>query len=260
MSLQPIWAIQTQARGVDLEQFSADVRPVAGAMGAYVHGLDVTDMDFDQLERLLHSFKAVMLRGQPTDLSIADYVTFGRGLGELAVDPYVEPPFADHPEVMGLVRDAGADAYNFGGDWHSDGSYLERPGGLTVLWGKHVPTHGGDTLFADMELAWETLTPTFREMLDGRRALHAATRKVDPHHIGVAGQQIQRRLVGQLPGFEVHQSVENLELRTLFAEIAAKAGFAQLMPVPAMPANEHRDLARLARRRCRHPGGDASDP
>lgn len=202
MPLQPTWAIQTETRQHDLSQFTADVQPVAGAMGAYVHGLDVADMDYDQLGRLLHAFKAIMLRGQSNDLSIADYVGFGQQLGELAVDSYVEPPFADHPQVMGLVRDAESTAYNFGGDWHSDGSYLEQPGGLTVLWGKHVPTHGGDTLFADMELAWQTLTPVFREMLDGRRVLHAAT--------GL-GQKVAMRKKGDYLGFDRSQDLERIE-------------------------------------------------
>ena len=202
MSRQPIWAIQTRSRTVDLERFSAEVRPVSGAMGAYVHGLDVRDIDIEQLSDLLHAFKAVMLRDQPSDLSIADYVAFGRTLGELAIDPYVESSFADYPEVMRIVRDAESDGYNFGGDWHSDGSYLERPGGLTVLWGKHVPSHGGDTLFADMELAWEALTPSFREMLDGRRALHAAT--------GL-GHKVEIRSKGDYVGLDRSRPLDRIE-------------------------------------------------
>ena len=205
MSMQTPWAIQTTTRDHDLRTYSAHVQPVSGAMGAYVDGLDITTLDdtgFAELERLLHDFKAVMLRGQPGDLSVADYVTFGRRLGELAIDPYVDPPFPEHPEVMGLVRDADSTAYNFGGDWHSDGSYLEHPGGLTVLWGKDVPTHGGDTLFADMELAWETLTPAFRDMLDGRRCLHAAT--------GL-GQKVAIRQKGDYIGLDRSADLERIE-------------------------------------------------
>jgi len=82
------------------------------------------------------------------ELSFEDYTAFGRHFGELAVDPYVEPPFPETQEVMSLIREADETAYNFGGDWHSDGSYLERPGGVTILWGKDVPPYGGDTLFS----------------------------------------------------------------------------------------------------------------
>ena len=176
--MQNIWAVQTTAQHRDAAATDLDVRPVAGALGAYVHGLDVATIDeagLAELQSLLHTHKAVMLRGQSPDLTHAAYAAFGRRLGELAVDPYVEPPIPEHPEIMGLIREADATHYNFGGDWHSDGSYLAQPGGLTVLWGREIPPYGGDTIFSNMELAWEMLSPAFREMLDGRRCLHSAT-------------------------------------------------------------------------------------
>ena len=175
--MQNIWAVQTTAKA-DADDWSVDVRPVAGAMGAEVRGFDLRhadDASVDELMRMLDRYKAVMLRDQASDLAWGEYVDFGRRLGDLAVDPYVAPVLPDHPEIMGLIREAHETGYNFGGDWHSDGSYLERPGGLTVLWGRDVPPYGGDTLFSNLELAWEMLSPAFREMLDGRRCLHAAT-------------------------------------------------------------------------------------
>lgn len=174
--MQNIWAIQTAAQRDD-EAWPVNVEPTAGAMGAVVNGLDLSDADpanLDLVTRLLHRYKAVMFRNQNT-MDWGDYVDFGRRLGELAVDPYVAPVLPEHPEIMGLIREADATDYNFGGDWHSDGSYLERPGGLTVLWGRDIPPVGGDTLFSNLELAWHMLSPAFREMLDGRRCLHAAT-------------------------------------------------------------------------------------
>jgi len=180
MSMQNIWAVQTSVQNAEPIELVGDVevRPVAGALGAYVSGIDVGALDEDahtDISTLLHRYKAVMLRGQRHDLSYSDYAAFGRSLGELAVDPYVEPPIPEHPEIMGLIREADDTSYNFGGDWHSDGTYLERPGGLTVLWGRQLPPTGGDTIFSNMELAWEMLSPAFREMLDGRRCLHRAT-------------------------------------------------------------------------------------
>jgi len=174
--MQNIWAVQTPAQIAD-DDWSVDVTPVAGAMGAAVRGLNLADLTpagLDEVARLIHRYKAVMFREQP-NMSWGDYVAFGQSLGELAVDPFVEPVLVDHPEIMGLIREADSTSYNFGGDWHSDGSYLRRPGGLTVLWGRDLPPVGGDTLFANLELAWHMLSPAYREMLDGRRCLHAAT-------------------------------------------------------------------------------------
>lgn len=178
MSMQNIWAPRTSAVEVLELELDAEVRPAGGAMGAYVRGIDLSDVgpsELQQIQMLLHHYKAVMFRGQSPELSVEQYVEFGSKLGELAVDPFVEPPFSEHPQVMGLVREAQDTTYNFGGDWHSDGSYLERPGGLTVLWGSDVPPYGGDTLFANLELAWASLSPAYREMLAGRRCRHAAT-------------------------------------------------------------------------------------
>ena len=135
--MQNIWAIQTDAQAID-DDWSVPVTPAAGAMGAYVDGIDLGALDadgLDEVRRLLHRFKAVMFRGQRPDLAWDGYVAFGRSFGDLAIDPYVEPVLPEHPEVMGLIREADATGYNFGGDWHSDGSYLEQPGGLTILWG-----------------------------------------------------------------------------------------------------------------------------
>jgi len=178
MSMQNIWSVQTEAPALGKLSERFDIDLVAGAMGARVGGLDVSSLDDEgvsELRGLLHQFKAVMLNDQRADLDVAAYAEFGRRLGPLATDPYVDPIFPEQPEVMGLVREANDSAYNFGGDWHSDGSYLEEPGGLTVLWSRDVPPVGGDTLFSNLELAWHMLSPTFKDMLASRRCIHAAT-------------------------------------------------------------------------------------
>jgi len=176
--VQNIWPPRIDLTNAGAPEVRGDVEPVSGAMGAYVHGYDVTALDdasVGEILDLVHRYKAVMLRSQPEAMTLDQYRSFGQQLGELALDPYVEPAFADHPEIMGLIRSAEDTARNFGGDWHSDGSYLPRPGGYTVLWGRKVPPVGGDTLFANLALAWESLSPEYRKMLDGRRCIHAAS-------------------------------------------------------------------------------------
>ena len=61
----------------------------------------------------------------------------------------------------------------------------------------------------------------------------------------MAAQQIQRRLISQLPGFQIDQRIEHMKRRRIFPDVAAKAGFPQFMPVPAGAADEHRNLAGL---------------
>jgi taurine dioxygenase len=65
---------------------------------------------------------------------------------------------------------------NFGGIWHSDTAYLERPPMATMLIAREVPPYGGDTLFASMYLAWETLSDGMKRLLDGLVAVNCSAK------------------------------------------------------------------------------------
>lgn len=176
--MQNIWAVQTPGLTGPEPDWSFPVERVSGAMGAVVSGIDlrsITDHQFGELQAVLDRHHAVMVRGQSADMTVEEYSRFGSRFGDLAVDPFVEPVDDNFPEVMCLVREADDASYNFGGDWHADGTYLARPGAMTILWARELPPQGGDTIFSNLELAWESLSPAFRSMLEGRRCLHSAT-------------------------------------------------------------------------------------
>ena len=65
---------------------------------------------------------------------------------------------------------------NFGGIWHSDTAYLERPPMASMLLAREVPPYGGDTLFANQYLAFESLSEGMQRMLDGLIALNTSTK------------------------------------------------------------------------------------
>jgi taurine dioxygenase len=71
----------------------------------------------------------------------------------------------DFPEVIEILK-TEQDTMNFGGGWHSDTSYLPQPAMGTFLYALEVPDSGGDTLFTNMQLAYENLSSAMREMLD----------------------------------------------------------------------------------------------
>src|SRR5262245_42126816 len=79
----------------------------------------------------------------------------------------------DFPEII-TVSKLPNETVNFGGIWHSDTVYLERPPMGTMLVAREVPPYGGDTMFANMYAAYEALSPGMQRMLEPLRAVHSS--------------------------------------------------------------------------------------
>lgn len=168
----------------DYQQLS--VTPVSGILGAEVtrtdgEPVDLADLDeltFAELHRAWNDHKALFFRGQ--DLSVEQLESFTRLWGEFGDNPFVES-MAGHPAVVEVRKEAyETDMTNFGGGWHSDWSFMETPPSATILHSKEIPPWGGDTLFADLERAWEVLSPAMQEILGGLQAVHSARRSYAP--------------------------------------------------------------------------------
>jgi len=102
-------------------------------------------------------------------------IAFGRRFGPLNIHPYVSG-MADHPEVMEVIKEP-QDRINFGGGWHSDMSFLERPAIGSILYAVETPEFGGDTLFASQAAAFEALSPGLQRTLETLNAVHSASRE-----------------------------------------------------------------------------------
>jgi taurine dioxygenase len=107
------------------------------------------------------------------NLEPAQQIAFSRRFGELDEHDFVKG-MEGYPELIRLVREADEEGMNFGGVWHSDVTHMECPALGSVLYAVDVPPFGGDTLFANQYLAYETLSPGMKEMLDGLTAIHSA--------------------------------------------------------------------------------------
>lgn len=154
------------------------VTPLTGVLGAEIEGIDLTsELSGRVIEELEHAFaqhSVIVFRNQ--NIQPEDQKRFTRMFGEFGVEPYVKT-MPDHPEVIEVVKDKSEiGVKNFGGNWHSDWSFQDAPPRATILHAKEVPPYGGDTLFANMYLAYETLSPGMRRMLDGMRVMHSARR------------------------------------------------------------------------------------
>jgi len=158
--------------GEDLLQ----IKKVAGALGAEIRGADlggslsaemVAEIRTALLEHLV-----VFFRDQ--NLTVAKFLAFARTMGEPIQYPLLKglPGYPDVIEVSKLENERA----NFGGVWHSDTAYLERPAMASMLLAREVPPTGGDTLFANQYLAYETLSPGLRRMLDGLVAVNSSAK------------------------------------------------------------------------------------
>lgn len=159
---------------------------LAGAVGAELSGYDVRSLDPHTVLRASAQHQLLVFRDQSLDP--AALTAFAESLGELDQYPYAEP-LPGYPFVVPIIKNP-EDRANFGGDWHTDTSYLERPPGLTLLLAVETPVIGGDTLFADMHAAYESVSPTLRDWLDTLLGHNVSgmVHDVAGAHAAVAGQ------------------------------------------------------------------------
>ena len=157
-----------------------DVRRVAGALGAEIGGVDLSQPLADEtiaaIRKALVEHQVIFFRDQ--SLTPEHQLTFGRRFGPLNIHPYVKG-MADHPEVMEIIKEP-SDRINFGGGWHSDMSFLESPSIGSILYAVQTPDYGGDTLFASQAAAFDALSPGLQKTLEGLSAVHSAGREYAP--------------------------------------------------------------------------------
>ena len=156
---------------------SLKIRRVAGALGAEISGVDLaqelSEVTIAAIRQALLDHQVIFFRDQA--LTPERHVAFGRRFGPLNIHPYVAG-MADHPEVMEVIKEP-EDRSNFGGGWHSDMSFLERPAIGSILYAVETPEFGGDTLFASQAAAFEALSPGLQATLEGLSAVHSAARE-----------------------------------------------------------------------------------
>jgi len=151
------------------------VVPAVGALGAEISGVDIKEIDdstFAEIKRAWLEHLVLFFRGQR--ITPAHQAAFARRFGELDTYPFIKP-IPGHPEVIPIIKEP-ENRVNFGGGWHSDGSYMPIPPKATMLYAIDVPDRGGDTMFANMHAAWEALSPGMKALLDGIRGVFTASK------------------------------------------------------------------------------------
>ncbi len=151
------------------------ITPLTTVIGAEVAGVDLArglEKDvFARIRAALIEYQVIFFRDQK--LSLQDFESFSARFGPLLRVPYVKP-VERHPTIIAVLKEADETQISiFGGEWHSDFSYLEAPPALTVLYSEDVPEGRGDTLWTSMYAAYEGLSDGLKQKLDAMRVMHS---------------------------------------------------------------------------------------
>lgn len=154
-----------------------ETRPIAGALGAEVHGVNLADdldaATFNAVHQALLDHGVIFFRDQ--DITPAQQLALAKSWGGVHLHPYI-PSLPDHPGVFEIVKDVD-DLHTLGGMWHTDQMFTPTPVRATMLYAKEVPQAGGDTMFANMYLAYDALSDGMKDMLGGLRTVNQYNKK-----------------------------------------------------------------------------------
>jgi alpha-ketoglutarate-dependent taurine dioxygenase len=162
-----------------------DIAPLSGTIGAEIRHIDlhasVHPETLAAIRQALLDYKVIFFPGQ--HLSPEEHKAFASLFGEITVAHPVIPGLDDHKEVFeidytkarALVGGTGSD-YDDRENWHTDVTFVETPPLGSILNAIVIPPAGGDTLWADTQAAYEGLSPSIRQFVDGLTAVHDGTR------------------------------------------------------------------------------------
>jgi len=202
------------------------VKKIAGALGAEISGIDLapglSPEQAAQVRQVLLDHQVIFFRDQ--DLSPEQFLQFAHSMGEPIEYPFVKG-LEGFPHII-EVKKLEHEKVNFGGIWHSDTTYLERPPMGSMLLAREVPPYGGDTLFANQYLAYETLSPTLQRLLDGLVGISSSARadvsKTREDRIKTSGKQdAPQEFTAEHPIVRTHPETGR---KALYVNIAHTAG------------------------------------
>lgn len=173
---------------------SIQVQPLAGALGAEIHGLDLGTLDensvWNEVTQAFQDHSVLVFRNQR--LEPADLMRVGERFGAPCFYPFVTG-MEGYPYIFEVVKEPG-ERKNFGGAWHSDTAYLEQPPAATLLYAVETPSHGGDTLFTNTGAAYEALSDGMKQLLGGLTGVNSAELRASGGrsvaHAKIAGMKI----------------------------------------------------------------------
>ncbi len=204
-----------------------EIHPIAGALGAELSGVDLSrTLDDDTVAAIRRAWlEHLVIFFRDQDLPPAKFLGFARRFGEPIEYPFVRG-LEEFPEIIPVMK-LEHERVNFGGIWHSDTTYLDVPPMASMLIAREVPSAGGDTLFANMYLAYETLSDGMRHLLDGLVAINSSaradvSRTREDRLKDSARADAKKEYVAAHPVVRVHPETGR---RALYVNVAHTVGF-----------------------------------
>ncbi len=159
---------------MDIYRDRIDIRPLGGAVGAEIHGLNLSrPLDGDDIETVrsaLFEHGVVFFRDQ--HLTPEQHIAFAERFASININRFFRH-VPDYPMIAEVRKEPDQKA-NIGGGWHTDHSYDQVPALGSILYAREIPPFGGDTLFASMYAAYDALSDGLKATLEGMRAIHSS--------------------------------------------------------------------------------------
>ena len=167
------------------------IKPTSGSMGVEIHNVDLSkelsDSLFSEIRETFIAHGLIFFRDQ--ELTPDDHLRFAKRWGEININRFFVK--VEGYDQIAEVRKDADQKINIGGAWHTDHSYDQVPAMGSILLAKETPKIGGDTLFANMYRAYETLSDGMKKTLEAMKACHSS-RHVFGAHTGYSEASNQR--------------------------------------------------------------------
>jgi len=214
-----------------------EVRPIGSALGAVVRGVDIArpleDEVIAEIRQAFLDHLVVFIRGQK--LTPQAQLAFAQRFGQPMEYPQLKG-LPECPLVTPVVK-LEHERVNFGGVWHSDTSYLARPPMASMLYAVETPPRGGDTLFANQYLAYETLSEGLQQTLAGLVGVNSSAKadvsKTREDRLRDAGAEL-KVLIGEHPVVRTHPETGRKALYLNFGHTARFRGWTEQESAPLL--------------------------
>ncbi|MBB6522510.1 TauD/TfdA dioxygenase family protein [Pseudoteredinibacter isoporae] len=218
-------------------------KPLCGAMGAELEGLDLRklcDDSFVELQDALDQHQMVFIKNQ--DLSFHDQEAITLLFGEFGTDAFTQG-IEGHPNILRIAKAADEELpLVFGGVWHTDSAFLQRPPSLTLLYSRVVPPYGGDTLFGNCYLAYEELSENMKSMLEGLSGVYSMQDYFNDKESKIDYQAMDLNASDDIRNAAIHPLIRThprTGKKSLYANPGSLVGIAGMKPEEAQPIIEY---------------------